>query len=105
MAIVQVSIVPLGTETTSISSYVARALKVLQNQKSVKYKLTPMGTVLEGDLDKALSMVRKMHESVFEEGVQRVVTIINIDDRRDKKATMESKISSVEDKLRRGQRK
>ena len=102
MAIVQVSIVPLGTKTTSISSYVARALKVLENQKSVKYELTPMGTVLEGDLDKVLRMVRKMHESVFEEGVQRVVTIVNIDDRRDKRVTMESKISSVEDKLRRG---
>ena len=99
MAIVQVSIVPLGTKTTSISSYVARALKVLENQKSVKYELTPMGTVLEGDLDKVLRMVRKMHESVFEEGVQRVVTIVNIDDRRDKRATMESKISAVEDKL------
>ena len=99
MAIVQVSIVPIGTKTTSISGYVARALKVLQNQRSVKYKLTPMGTVLEGDLDKVLRLVRKMHESVFEEGVQRVVTIVNIDDRRDKRATMESKVSSVEDKL------
>ena len=105
MAIVQVSIVPLGTKTTSLSKYVARALKVLQNQKSVSYKLTPMGTVLEGDLDKVLSMVRQMHESVFGEGVQRVLTTIKIDDRRDKTATMESKISSVEDKLRRGQRK
>jgi len=99
MAIIQVSIVPLGTKATSISDYVARALKVLQRQKSVKYRLTPMGTVLEGDLDKALGLVRKMHESVFEGGVKRVVTIVNIDDRRDKKATMESKIGSVEDKL------
>lgn len=99
MAIVQVSIVPLGTKTTSISHYVARALKVLQRQKSVKYRLTPMGTVLEGDLDKILGLVRKMHESVFEDGVQRVVTIVNIDDRRDKRATMESKVISVEDKL------
>lgn len=105
MAIVQVSIVPLGTQTTSISSHVARALKVLQRQKSIKYRLTPMGTVLEGDLDKILSIIRKMHESVFEDGVQRVITIVNIDDRRDKKATMESKINSVEDKLRRGRRK
>jgi uncharacterized protein (TIGR00106 family) len=102
MAIVQVSIVPIGTKTTSLSKYVARSLKVLRNQKSVAFRLTPMGTVLEGDLDKVLSLVRKMHESVFGEGVQRVVTIVNIDDRRDKKVTMESKISSVEDKLRRG---
>ena len=102
MAIVQVSIVPLGTKTTSLSKYVAGCLKVLQKQKSVAFRLTPMGTVLEGDLDKVLSVVMKMHESVFEEGVQRVVTIVNIDDRRDKKATMESKVSSVESKLRRG---
>jgi uncharacterized protein (TIGR00106 family) len=81
MAIVQVSIVPLGTKTTSISNYVAQALKVLQNQKSVSYKLTPMGTVLEGDLDKVLSMVSQTHESVFREGVQRVLTIVNRADR------------------------
>jgi len=99
MAIVQVSIVPLGTKTTSISSYVARALTVLQKQKSIKYRLTPMGTVLEGDLDKIIGVVRKMHESAFVNGMQRVVTIINIDDRRDKKVTMESKIRSVDDKL------
>jgi uncharacterized protein (TIGR00106 family) len=101
VAIVQVSIVPLGTRTTSLSKYVARALKVLRNQKSVSYKLTPMGTILEGDLDEVLGMVRQMHESVFSEAVQRVLTTIKIDDRRDKKATMESKISSVESKLRR----
>jgi len=65
MAIVQVSIVPLGTKTTSLSKYVARALKVLQSQKSVSYKLTPMGTILEGDVDEVLSMVRQMHECVF----------------------------------------
>ncbi len=104
MAIVQVSIVPIGTKTTSLSKYVARCVEIVQNQKSVAFRLTPMGTVLEGDLDKILSVVRKMHESAFGEGVQRVVTIINIDDRRDKKATMESKMSSVESKLRRAKR-
>jgi len=101
MAVVQVSIVPLGTRTTSISRYVARALKVLQAQKEVKYKLTPMGTVLEGDLDKVLSVVRKMHEKGFDKDVRRVLTTVAIDDRRDKEATMESKVKSVEGKLRR----
>ena len=101
MALVQVSIVPLGTKTTSISRYVARALKVLQAHKEVKYKLTPMGTVLEGDLDKVLSVVRKMHEKAFDKDVRRVLTTVTIDDRRDKEATMESKVKSVEGKLRR----
>ena len=99
MALVQVSIVPLGTGTTSISKYVARALKVLQAQKAVKYRLTPMGTVLEGDLDEVLRVVRKMHASVFDKSVRRVLTTVVIDDRRDKEATMESKVKSVESKL------
>ena len=102
MAIVQVSIVPVGTKTTSISKYVAQALSILQHQGAVAYRLTPMGTILEGDLDNVLSTVRRMHESGFVEGVQRVLTTITIDDRRDKTATMESKVSSVESKLRRG---
>ena len=101
MAVAQVSIVPLGTRTTSISRYVARALKVLQAQKEVKYKLTPMGTVLEGDLDRVLSVVCKMHERGFDKDVRRVLTTVAIDDRRDKEATMESKVKSVEGKLRR----
>jgi uncharacterized protein (TIGR00106 family) len=99
MAIVQLSIVPVGTQTSSISNYVARALRVLENQKDVAHQLTPMGTVVEGDLDRVLSIVRQMHESCFDEKVQRVLTTIIIDDRRDKTATMESKVSSVRSKL------
>jgi uncharacterized protein (TIGR00106 family) len=60
-----------------------------------------MGTVLEGDLDKVLNTVRNMHESGFDKDVCRVLTIVTIDDRRDKEATMESKVKSVESKLRR----
>jgi uncharacterized protein (TIGR00106 family) len=100
MAIVQLSIVPVGTRTSSISKYVARAFKFLENQKNVVYRLTPMGTIIEGDLDRVLSIVRLMHESGFDEEVQRVLTTVIIDDRRDKTATMESKVSSVQSKLR-----
>ncbi|MFC1869923.1 MTH1187 family thiamine-binding protein [Chloroflexota bacterium] len=99
MAIVQVSIVPLGTGTTSASQYVARALSILENEKEVAYQLTPMATIIEGDLDKLLSTVSEMHESAFDEKVQRVLTTITIDDRRDRTATMESKVKSVRNKL------
>lgn len=100
MAIVQLSIVPIGTGTSSISKYVARAFKLLENQKDVVYQLTPMGTIIEGDLDRVLSIVRQIHESAFDKGVQRVLTTVIIDDRRDKTATMESKVNSVQQKLR-----
>lgn len=99
MAIVEVSCVPLGTKTPSVSQYVARAIKVLEKQKEVKYEITAMGTIVEGDLDKILAVVRKMHEQVFGEGVARVVTTIKIDDRRDKAQSMKGKVDSLKKKL------
>jgi uncharacterized protein (TIGR00106 family) len=99
MAIVQISTVPSGIGGTSISQHVARAVSVVKKERDVAYQLTPMGTVIEGDLDRVLGIVRQMHESGFGEGVQRVLTTIAIDDRRDKLATMESKVSSVQNKL------
>lgn len=99
MAVVEVSIVPIGTGGPSLSAYVARCLHVLQGTDDVRYQLTSMGTIIEGDLDRILAVVRQMHEVPFGQGIARVVTTIRIDDRRDKELTMTGKVSSVKDKL------
>lgn len=99
MAIVEVTVVPIGTPSTSISAYVAGCLKILQRAEGVKYQLTPMGTIIEGDLDRVLSLVRKMHEAPFAAGAGRVTTTVRIDDRRDKDITMVGKVSAVEARL------
>lgn len=98
MAVVEVCLIPIGTKETSVSKYVAEAEKILMAE-GVKYKLNPMGTVIEADADRALEVIRKMQESVFAKGTDRVYSVIKMDDRRDKKASMEQKIKSVEDKL------
>ena len=97
MAVVEVSIIPLGTGTPSMSRYVADALRVLK-ESNLKYELTAMGTIIEGDLDEVLKWIRKMHEVPFGEGVKRVVTTIEIDDRRDKELTIEGKVRAVKSK-------
>ena len=97
MAVVEVSILPLGTGTPSMSRYVADVLKVLK-ESNLKYELTAMGTIIEGDLDEVLKWIRKMHEVPFKEGAKRVVTTIEIDDRRDKELTIEGKVKAVESK-------
>ncbi len=99
MAIVQFTTAPLGTGSPSVSKYVADCHKVVQNQDEVKYQLTPMSTILEGDLDKILELIRKVHEVPFDNGALRVSTSIKIDDRRDKVASMEQKMNSVKEKL------
>ncbi len=93
--VAEVSIVPIGTADASISRYVAASLKVLEGKKDLSYRLTPMGTVIEGPLDKVLEVIRDMHEVPFSKGAARVVTNIRIDDRRDKKTTMNGKLESV----------
>ena len=100
MVIAELTVVPLGTESTSLSSYVADCHQVLKNQDKVKYRLTPMGTILEGELDDIFEITKKLHEVPFENGAFRVTTNLNIDDRRDKEAAMDKKIKSVEDKLK-----
>ncbi|WP_227766958.1 MTH1187 family thiamine-binding protein [Zhaonella formicivorans] len=98
MAIVAVSITPLGVGT-SVSSFVAAAERVLLQKPHLKRQLSPMFTVLEGDLDEIMEAIREMQEAVFAAGAQRVSTVIKIDDRRDKEVTMEGKIKAVEEKL------
>jgi len=57
-----------------------------------------MGTIIEGEIGDVMQCVLKMHEIPFGEGVKRVYTTVKIDDRRDKKITIESKVRSVMDK-------
>lgn len=100
MVIAELTVIPLGTESTSLSSYVAGCHEVLKKQDKVKYRLTPMGTILEGELDDIFEITKKMHEIPFESGALRVTTNLNIDDRRDKEAAMDKKINSVQNKLK-----
>jgi uncharacterized protein (TIGR00106 family) len=99
MAIAEISVVPLGTKTPSVSQYVARAVRVLEREKDIKYEITAMGTIVEGDLDRILAVVKKMHEETFGEGVARVITTIEIDDRRDKSQGIKEKVASLKKKL------
>jgi len=82
MAVVEVSIAPLGTESPSVSAYVADCLRILRDS-GLAYQLNPMGTVIEGDLETILEVVAKMHEAPFLMGALRVSTLIKVDDRRD----------------------
>jgi uncharacterized protein (TIGR00106 family) len=96
MAIVAVSISPIG-DGVSVSRFVAAALDVVQAQEKIRFRLDSMFTTLEGDLPEIYSLITQMQEAVFAAGAQRVSTVIKIDERRDKAATMEEKVKSALD--------
>jgi len=98
MAIAEISVVPLGTGSPSLSEHIARAIRVLEAE-GVKYELTSMGTIIEGEVRQVLVLAGRMHEAAFGEGALRVLTTVKIDDRRDKPLTGEGKIKAVKEKL------
>ncbi len=95
MAVVQVTVVPLGTASPSLSAYVKDVLAVLAHYPNVTAHVGPNGTTLQGDLDALWPIIRQMHEAPFKAGVQRVMTLVNIDDRRDTAGTIEGKLAAV----------
>ncbi|MBI2487935.1 MAG: MTH1187 family thiamine-binding protein [Deltaproteobacteria bacterium] len=99
MALAEISVIPIGTPTSSIGDWIAESVRVLEKEK-IKYEVSSMGTLIEGKVSDIFRIAEKMHETALKKGIQRVVTTLTIDDRRDKEVTMKSKVSSVKRRLR-----
>lgn len=93
----EISIVPIGVGI-SLSSYVAECVKIVQ-KSGVKYTITPMGTIVEGDIDTLLDLAKKMHRAPFLSGAKRVLTHIKLDERIDKEVAADDKVQSVLSKI------
>ncbi|MBY9079999.1 MTH1187 family thiamine-binding protein [Paenibacillus sp. HN-1] len=99
MAIAEITVIPIGTGSTSLSSYVADMQRALESVEGITYELTSMGTIIEGPISRIFAAVEVLHESPFNGGAQRVSTSLKIDDRRDKAGSSRQKLESVERKL------
>lgn len=94
--IVNFSIIPIG-KNSSLSAEVAETLKIV-SESGIDYKLHSMGTILEGDWNNIMKLIKKCHKRVLK-GSDRVLTTITIDDRKGKIDQITGKIKSVEKKL------
>jgi len=90
------SIVPIGMGS-SIGDQLAEVLKIVDSSK-LPYKANPMGTVVEGEWNDVMDLIRKCHEAVMSTG-ERVVTSISIDDRRGKPNRIDQKVESIERRI------
>lgn len=94
----EITMIPVGTGSPSISRLVADSVKVIR-QHGLKYDVTATGTNVEGDLDTILQTVKEMEQVPFNEGADRVVLMLRIDDRRDKPISLEYEEQSANEKL------
>jgi len=90
------TIVPIGKES-SLSARVAEVLKIVSDS-GIDYKLHSMGTILEGDWDEIMRLIKKCHKRILKDS-DRVLTTITIDDRKGRTGRIAGKVKSVERKL------
>ncbi len=84
----------------SKSEYVSKVIDFI-DKSGVKYKLTPMSTIIEtGSMQEALELVAQASE-VLGEHSNRIYSCIKIDYRKNSDNRMGGKIASVENKLNR----
>jgi uncharacterized protein (TIGR00106 family) len=95
VATADLTIISLGRGDPSASAYVAEIQRRLAAQDRVRFAMHAMGTSLEGETSAILALVGELHAVPFELGIPRVYTVLKLDERRDKEATLESKVESV----------
>ena len=94
--LIEFSIVPLGA-SSSLSAKVATVLDIVDSS-GLPYRLTPMGTIVEGEWDELMRLVKKCHRKMMRHE-ERVLTRIIIDDRKGKTGTISHKVRAVEKRL------
>ena len=90
------SIIPVG-QGEGLSQYVSRIIQLV-DESGLEYRLNPMGTVVEGEWEEVLDLIRLCHRTMRQFST-RVVTSISIDDREGAVGRITGKIESVEKTL------
>ena len=100
--LLEFSIAPLA-KGQSVSAYVARSLQII-DASGLDYRLHAMGTIVEGELDEVLSVLRQCLEAMATD-CDRITCSAKLDYRKGHRGRLESKVASVEQKLGRTLRK
>lgn len=96
MVVLEFSMYPLD-KGESVSAYVARSLQIIE-ASGLDYRLHAMGTVLEGEYDQVMDVVKQCFEAMAA-GSNRIECSINFDYRRGQQGRLEGKVASVEQRV------
>lgn len=102
MVLLEFSISPLE-KGASVSQYVARSLEIIE-RSGLDYRLHAMGTIVEGELDQVLDLLRRCIDAMSAD-CDRITCSAKLDYRKGYSGRLESKVASVEQKLGRSLKK
>ncbi len=97
---IDLCVVPIGVGV-SVSNEIAECQRIIK-AAGLKSQMHPYGTVIEGEWDAVMACVKACHSRLHDLGVPRVFTNLKLGTRTDKIQHMEDKITSIEEKLGRG---
>jgi len=100
--IAEFSVVPVG-KGEELAELVAGVVDII-DRSGLPYQLTAMGTLVEGEWDDVLALVKECHFKMRRQGA-RVLTRISIDDREKAVNRLTGKVRDVEKVLGRELRK
>ncbi len=90
------SIIPLGGDT-HLSDELAEVLKIV-DESGLPYQLTPSATVIEGEWDEGMSLIRRCHDRAREMSAH-VLTTIKIEDEQGGRDKLTRNVVAVEEKV------
>ena len=94
--IIEFSIVPLG-KGESVGELIAKVVDIVDTS-GLPYKLTAMGTIVEGEWDNLMELLKECHFKMKQYS-SRVMTFVTIDDREQAMERLNGKVEDVEEIL------
>lgn len=90
------SIVPIGVGS-SLGDRLSLIIKII-DESGMPYKVNPMGTVIEGEWEDIINLIKKCRDELMK-NEERILISIKIDDRKSKSNRINEKVASIERRL------
>lgn len=96
MVLLEFSMAPLE-QGASVGPYVARSLEIVE-ESGLDYRLHAMGTIVEGEIDEVLDVLKRCF-AAMSESCERITCTCKLDYRRGHEGRLDAKVTSVETHL------
>ena len=93
MILLEFSMIPVG-KGESVGKLVSRSVDII-DKSGVDYQLNSMGTLLEGEWDEVMGVMKKCYERMKQD-CPRIIVSMKMDHREGPKGRLKSKIQAVE---------
>jgi len=84
----EISVTPIGRDVTSMRAYIEDAINAIRGT-GVRFRVTEMGTNVEGSFDDIVRAFRAAHDACVRRGAGRVMASLRVDDRLDQPERLE----------------